>query len=119
MHNQFQIQGACLTVMLPAELDHPAADRIRLETDRILGRCYIRSIIFDFQNTAFMDSSGIGMIMGRYKALGMRTGCVRAVNMNDYVGKILQLSGLYKVIEICGKQEKPETKKGEKNGRYE
>lgn len=118
MENQFQIQGACLTILLPQELDHPVADRIRQETDRILGRCYIRTIIFDFRNTAFMDSSGIGMIMGRYKALGMRGNCIRAVHVNDYVGKILYLSGLHRVMEING-QEDAGKEKGEDYGKHQ
>ena len=68
------IQGTSLTVRLPEELDHPASDLIRKETDRIMGQTYIKTIIFDFEETTFMDSSGIGLIMGRYRALGMGKG---------------------------------------------
>ena len=113
MNEQFQIQGVCLTILLPRELDHPEADRIRQETDRILSRCYIKSIIFDFQNTEFMDSSGIGMMMGRYKALGMRTGCIRAVHVKDHIDKILRLSGLRTVMEWDCASREPVAEKGE------
>ena len=82
------IQGTSLTVRLPEELDHPASDLIRKETDRIMGQTYIKTIIFDFEETTFMDSSGIGLIMGRYRALGMGKGCIKAVN----------LSGVHKFI---------------------
>ena len=72
MKNRFEIQGNCLTVYLPREVDHPAADEIRRESDNILRKNYIRTMVFDFSETMFMDSSGIGMIMGRYRAMGMR-----------------------------------------------
>ena len=77
------IQGTSLTVRLPEELDHPASDLIRKETDRIMGQTYIKTIIFDFEETTFMDSSGIGLIMGRYRALGMGKGCIKAVNVRS------------------------------------
>ena len=92
------IQGTSLTVRLPEELDHPASDLIRKETDRIMGQTYITTIIFDFEETTFMDSSGIGLIMGRYRALGMGKGCIKAVNVSSYVEKLLHLSGVHKFI---------------------
>ena len=48
MEAAFYIQGTSLTVRLPGELDHPASDQIRKETDRIMGQTYIKTIIFDF-----------------------------------------------------------------------
>ena len=86
------IQGTSLTVRLPEELDHPASDLIRKETDRIMGQTYIKTIIFDFEETTFMDSSGIGLIMGRYRALGMGKGCIKA-SMNVNPIPDLSLSG--------------------------
>ena len=68
------------------------------ETDRIMGQTYIKTIIFDFEETTFMDSSGIGLIMGRYRALGMGKGCIKAVNVSSYVEKLLHLSGVHKFI---------------------
>ena len=61
------IKGTNLTIHMPKELDHHNAEEIKREADRLLGTRNIRSIIFDFEKTSFMDSSGIGMIMGRYK----------------------------------------------------
>ena len=89
-----------MTVFLPAELDHPASDIIRRETDRIMGKIYIRTIIFDFAQTKFMDSSGIGLIMGRYRALGMRGGCIQAVHVDAYIERLLCLSGICKIMVI-------------------
>lgn len=72
MTSGFEKSGTVLTVHLPAELDHPASDEIRRDSDRIIGHNYIKNMIFDFSETVFMDSSGIGLLMGRYRALGMR-----------------------------------------------
>lgn len=96
----FQTDGTCLRVALPEELDHPVSDKIRKDTDKIINETYIRTLIFDFQNTNFMDSSGIGLLMGRYRALGMRNGCIRAENVNPHIEKLLHLSGVYKYIQI-------------------
>lgn len=48
-----------------------------------------------------MDSSGIGMIMGRYRAMGMRGNCIRVTGVSVYIEKLLHLSGVYKFVEIC------------------
>ena len=100
MKNRFEIQGNCLTVYLPREVDHPAADEIRRESDNILRKNYIRTMVFDFSETMFMDSSGIGRIMGRYRALGMRSGCMKACHVSGYIEKLLRLSGVSKFLEL-------------------
>lgn len=100
MNPLFETEGACLTILLPKELDHPASDSIRKETDSIMAKTYIKTIVFDFEKTGFMDSSGIGLIMGRYRALGMRSGCIRAVHVSSYIEKLLHLSGVHRYMEI-------------------
>ena len=100
MDQMFQIGDSILTVSLPVELDHPNSQAISQQIDEILQEQYIRGIVFDFGNTTFMDSSGIGMIMGRYKALGMRQDSIRAIRVNRRIYKILNLSGIYKGREI-------------------
>ncbi|MDD7218407.1 MAG: STAS domain-containing protein [Clostridia bacterium] len=101
MDSVFEIQGNCLIVHLPAEVDHPVSDYIRRESDSIMRKKYIKTMIFDFTCTKFMDSSGIGLIMGRYRALGMRGDCIRATGVSAYIEKLLHLSGVYKFMEIC------------------
>ena len=59
MNELFEFKDAILTVHLPQDLDHPQSDWIRKETDRIMSRTYVKRIVFDFENTEFMDSSGI------------------------------------------------------------
>ena len=101
MQSVFEVQGNCLTVNLPEEVDHPVSEDIRKESDNIMRKKYIRTMIFDFSETMFMDSSGIGLIMGRYRAMGMRGDCIRATGVSAYIEKLLHLSGVYKFVEIC------------------
>ena len=101
MKSVFEVQGNCLTVHLPEEVDHPVSEDIRKESDNIMRKKYIRTMIFDFSETMFMDSSGIGLITGRYRAMGMRGDCIRATGVSAYIEKLLHLSGVYKFVEIC------------------
>lgn len=110
MSDLFEVNDAVLTVHLPQDLDHLQSDMIRKETDRIMRRTYVKKIIFDFENTEFMDSSGIGLIMGRYRALGMGQKCITAVNTDGHIDKLLHLSGVHRYMEI--------QKKGEEGGDY-
>ena len=57
-------------------------------------------MIFDFSETVFMDSSGIGLIMGRYRALGMKQGCILAEGANEHIQRLLRLSGVHRYMEI-------------------
>ena len=100
MGEYFKVSGTNLTIYVPKELDHHNAEHIKVEADRILQSRNIRSIVFDFGKTNFMDSSGIGMIMGRYKNVRFTGGKVIAIRVNERVRRILTLSGVYKVIDI-------------------
>ena len=73
MENRFEIQGNSLIIHLPKEVDHMVTDEIRRDSDDIIRKKYIRTITFDFSGTAFMDSSGIGLIMGKSKERGKKT----------------------------------------------
>ena len=68
---RYQVEENCLTIYLPREVDHHNADEIRKEADAVISRNHIRYVIFDFDRTDFMDSSGIGIIMGRYKTVSL------------------------------------------------
>ena len=118
MTSGFEKSGTVLTVHLPAELDHPASDEIRRDSDRIIGHNYIKNMIFDFSETVFMDSSGIGLLMGRYRALGMRGKCVQVINVNSHIAKLLRLSGVGKYIEICGIKKSAGEQEGVYDGKH-
>ena len=92
--------GRILTIIMPCELDHHNAEKLKTGADKIIQSKNIRSIVFDFGKTNFMDSSGIGMIMGRYKMIRFMGGKVIAIRANQRIRRILTLSGVYKVMDI-------------------
>lgn len=100
MKVRMEKQGGTLIVYLPGELDHHAATKIREEADRYLEAGTLSEIVFDFSETEFMDSSGIGMLMGRYRMLHLMGGKVSARHLRRQVHRIFQMSGLEKIIEI-------------------
>ncbi|MCI8333352.1 MAG: anti-sigma factor antagonist [Lachnospiraceae bacterium] len=89
-----------LRIRVPGELDHHSAKAICREADRRIQTEDIREIIFDFADTTFCDSSGIGMLMGRYKMIRALGGKVRAVQVQAQVARILTLSGVTKIIPV-------------------
>ncbi len=100
MEHSFTITGTTLTVHLPSEIDHHSSRQLCQEMDRLIQRRNIRRILFDFHDVSFMDSSGIGMILGRYKTMRFLGGTVMAVNVGERMQRVLTLAGVYKVIDI-------------------
>lgn len=98
--------GDKLLVGLDGELDHFCAQSIRRELDSQLADPTIRQLILDFSGLTFMDSSGIGVILGRYRILRERGGSVSVIHMNDHIARIFHMSGMGKVIrQLDRKQE--------------
>lgn len=89
-----------MTVHLPAEIDHHNSERICAEADRLIRRKHIRCVLFDFSQTTFMDSSGIGMLIGRYKTMRFMGGTVSAIHVGQRMNRILTMAGIYKIIDI-------------------
>lgn len=100
MSNSYTISGSILTIHLPAEIDHHSSEQLRKETDLLVQRKNIHTLFFDFSDTVFMDSSGIGMLIGRYKLMRFLGGSVAAIHVKERMQKILMLSGIYKIIDI-------------------
>ena len=72
--------------------------RLREEADLMVETHFIRTIIFDFSGTDWMDSSGIGVILGRYKNMKLSGGHVYAVHLNERMKKIFAMSGMEHLI---------------------
>lgn len=96
----FQVIDNCLMVRLPQEIDHHEAGLICERADRFLLREDVCNVVFDFEDTRFMDSSGIGVIMGRYRKISCFGGKVYAIHTDNRIRRILQLSGLNKIVEV-------------------
>ena len=97
-----------LTVTMPKEVDHHCANQIRMEADLLIDTYHVRKLIFDFSRTEFMDSSGIGVIIGRSRNMGFSGGQVIAENLNQRVEQIFRVAGLNKLVTVIPSKEKEE-----------
>ncbi len=88
-----------LTVKLRGELDHSVAAGVRAELDELILDPGVRRLVFDLNGLEFMDSSGIGLIIGRYKLMARRGGSVAVRSPGRRVDRIFQMSGLYQLVE--------------------
>ena len=94
----YDIENGIMVYYLPEELDHYAAERIRRKSDAVFEEKEVKNLIFDFKNTCFMDSSGIGLITGRYRKIHDNGGTAYIVNVNSAIDKVLKMSGIYRII---------------------
>lgn len=96
---EFTVHRQILLIHLREDLDHHNALWIRHEADKRIEQKGIRHIIFDFGGVEFMDSSGIGVIMGRYKKVIFIGGRIAAACVGGAADRILRLSGLYRIMD--------------------
>jgi len=88
-----------LTVRLTGELDDRVAAGIRMELDELILDPCVRRLVFDLNGLEFMDSSGIGLIIGRYKLMAGRGGSVAVTGPGARVDRIFRMAGLYQIVE--------------------
>lgn len=87
------------TVRLKGEIDHHSAPIIRKELDKIIGTYRPERLVLDFQDVSMMDSSGIGLVIGRYKKLKEKGASLCVVNVSRQVDAVFRVSGLYQIIK--------------------
>ena len=95
----YEVRRNALTVWLSGELDDRAAARLRKEIDALVDDARVRRLIFDVSELEFMDSSGIGLVIGRYKRMVRRGGSVAVTDPGARIDRIFQMSGLYQLVE--------------------
>lgn len=100
MHLNFENSQDKLIVYMSGELDHHSAEEVRNMIDDRLDRNNYSKLIMDFQGVSFMDSSGIGVVIGRYKKLHMRNGKVCVTSIKSSVKRVFELSGMFKIIML-------------------
>ena len=97
--------GDRVIVRLAGELDHYCAQSVRRDLDKMISDHTIRWLILDFTTLQFMDSSGIGVILGRYRQMRDRGGQVGVIHMTPHIQRIFHMSGLDRVIRQLDRQE--------------
>lgn len=96
----FKVIDHCLMIRLPEEIDHHKSAYISDNADKFILKEDVSNVVFDFEDTRFMDSSGIGIILGRYKKISCFGGKVYAIHADKQIKRILYVSGLSKIVEI-------------------
>ena len=104
MSVQTDFHDETLYCNLEGEIDHHTALPIRLHIDEKIELCRPKNLVLDFSRVTFMDSSGIGLVMGRYKLMKTVQGRIRVENLSPGAYKVMVLAGLEKLGEIRQKE---------------
>lgn len=89
-----------LYISLDGEIDHHESAKIRDDLDELIFEERPRELIFDFSKIRFMDSSGLGLVLGRYRILKELGGNVKIIGASEQIEKIFKMSGIDKIVRI-------------------
>ena len=105
METKYYEKDKLLIFKISEEIDDYTVRKIRRRADYEIERYMPKRVIFDFDSVTFMDSAGIGLIIGRYKFVNMLGGKLELTNLTQNVKKIFEMSGILKIIPIVEIQE--------------
>lgn len=100
MKIKIKSQNGTAIVVLSGEIDHHTAKNLRSELDKFVITMQPEVLAIDFSNITFMDSSGIGLIIGRYKLLKECGGQLEIHSPQPYIRRVLKLSGIERIVKI-------------------
>lgn len=92
-------KSGCLIINLSGELDESVADFTRKNIDSIILQEKFDKVIFDLSGLSFMDSTGIGVLLGRYKLIKKLGGVAMITGSNKQIDRVLSMSGIYTIME--------------------
>lgn len=101
----YEACGQVLVIHLPRELDHHNCRNLKYETDLLLAENYISKVVFDFSRTQFMDSSGIGILLNRYKQMERSGGSVVLYGAGPQIQRILSIGGISRLMPCYATKE--------------
>lgn len=99
---EIKARDRLLCIYLYGEIDHHSAVSLREELDELILQRQPRRLVLDLSRIEFMDSAGLGLLMGRYRLMTELGGVVAVSNANARVMKILRLAGMERFFEIAG-----------------
>ena len=105
MVTDYNRQEKTLFILLDEEIDQDTVDKIKRNIDDEIERYIPRKVVFDFSNITFMDSSGIGMLLGRYKLIKLIDAEMEIDNVSRTIKRIFDMSGIERIIKITSKKE--------------
>ena len=100
MKNVIMLEGDKMVIRVGEDLDHHVTKELKENIDTMVDKGIVRNIAFDFSTTGFMDSAGIGLIMGRYKKISPLGGEISIVGTNPAIERIIRISGIHKIIRM-------------------
>ena len=100
MNTEFNEVDKLLCIQITEEIDHHTTEKLRRKMDYEITRFMPRKVVFDFSKVTFMDSAGIGLLIGRYKLAKMLGGSTQIINASQSVKKVLEMSGVVRIIPI-------------------
>ncbi|SEM87007.1 anti-anti-sigma regulatory factor, SpoIIAA [Mesobacillus persicus] len=95
-----EIKNDVLCIRLSGELDHHAADELRDRATKALEAKNVRHIILNLEHLTFMDSSGLGVILGRYKHIKQLHGEMIVCAVTPPIKRLFDMSGLFKIVRL-------------------
>ena len=101
----FEVMNQCLVIRVTEDLDHHRVMSLREEADSLIEKERIQNIVFDFDGVTFMDSSGIGFVLGRYRIVESYGGNVEVVNLSGRLYSMMKLAGLEKLVNLKRKKD--------------
>ena len=100
MESKFYEDKKMLVFKITDEIDDCSVQKIRRRADYEIERYMPRKVVFDFGNVTFMDSAGIGMLIGRYKIVKTFGGSLEMINVKPSIRKVFEMSGVLKIVPI-------------------
>lgn len=100
LNMQMAIRKNRLFIRLSGELDQAVTENLKIRVSEIIDKYMIKHVIINFEKLQFMDSSGIGFIIGRYTQVKKRNGKIIICSMNEIIERIVRLSGLKRICMI-------------------
>lgn len=100
MSVEITVKGEVMTAYLSGELDHHSAAAMRTKIDNAAELNMPSLLVLDFTRISFMDSSGIGLVMGRYKNMSRRGAKIHITGTSPQIYKVMRLSGIEKLATI-------------------
>lgn len=95
-----EVKRDVLCIRISGELDHHTADQLRAQATKALENENIRHIVLNLENLSFMDSSGLGVILGRYKQIKQLHGEMVVCAISPPIKRLFDMSGLFKIIRL-------------------
>lgn len=99
MELNFYLKDDLMICKMAGEIDHHVSAQTRKHIDQEIDLYNVKTLIFDFDEVTFMDSSGIGLVLGRHKKMQAAGGQVKIVRPPEIIERILYMSGVFTVIE--------------------